>query len=490
MHPDYKKNKVRMLVKGGIISPSYLIKILHIAQKYGSQGISIGSRQDIIFNLPKKNSKEVEKDLSELKFDYVLGRQNEIRQQNIVSSYVSYEIMPGTHWLSAGDYIRILEQISSAHSLRINIADPKQSIIPLFYGHLNFVASSHNQYWYLYLRLPSSYELQRWPVLIFSDDIAPLCKSIEELHSNNGYSNLDDLFSQVMKDGKFNHKHIDEPLKITQQQTFEYEGFRHMHGSDKLWAGYYWRNNRYDIHFMKEMCELCIKTGISKLYLTSWKSFIVKDIEEKYLVHWQAMNGKLGITMRHSAFELNWHLPLGDRNAYKLKKYIINKFDKRDVSVSNFTFAITNDKDIPFCSIIVQQKPLPSVLNKLNFLKSYIIKVADLYDPNSCKYHVFSNDCPRHKLPDILARAISLYYDQFIPGIESKEKKVIREIPKIQVYQCPNCLTVYSPEYGDPQLNIQPGTLFNDLPDRYHCPLCETKKEQFIRVDLSQLQEV
>jgi len=46
-------------------------------------------------------------------------------------------------------------------------------------------------------------------------------------------------------------------------------------------------------------------------------------------------------------------------------------------------------------------------------------------------------------------------------------------------YQCTTCTYVYDPEVGDPERGIPPRTPFEDLPDDWVCPQCESGKEVF-----------
>ena len=46
-------------------------------------------------------------------------------------------------------------------------------------------------------------------------------------------------------------------------------------------------------------------------------------------------------------------------------------------------------------------------------------------------------------------------------------------------YVCDVCGYVYSPEQGDPDGNIAPGTAFEDLPDSWVCPICGAGKDEF-----------
>jgi len=49
-------------------------------------------------------------------------------------------------------------------------------------------------------------------------------------------------------------------------------------------------------------------------------------------------------------------------------------------------------------------------------------------------------------------------------------------------YECP-CGYVYDPEEGDFQTGIEPGTLFEDLPEDWVCPWCGAEKEYFEPVE-------
>jgi len=49
----------------------------------------------------------------------------------------------------------------------------------------------------------------------------------------------------------------------------------------------------------------------------------------------------------------------------------------------------------------------------------------------------------------------------------------------MQKWRCTVCDYLYDPELGDPENGIEPGTLFEDLPDDWVCPICAEEKEVF-----------
>jgi rubredoxin len=50
---------------------------------------------------------------------------------------------------------------------------------------------------------------------------------------------------------------------------------------------------------------------------------------------------------------------------------------------------------------------------------------------------------------------------------------------KMTKYVCKMCGRVYDPEKGDPNAGIEPGTKFEDLPDKWACPECGATKSLF-----------
>lgn len=49
-------------------------------------------------------------------------------------------------------------------------------------------------------------------------------------------------------------------------------------------------------------------------------------------------------------------------------------------------------------------------------------------------------------------------------------------------YECRSCGYVYEPEKGDSKANVAAGTLFEDLPNNWHCPVCGVGRNQFSNI--------
>lgn len=474
------KQMVRVLVKGGILTPSYLLNITEIAKTAGRKYVHFGSRQDLLFEVDSKQMAAVKAAFDSLNISYITHGRDGMHLQNVVSSYVASDIMPSTPWITSGSFLFVLEHFNYQPMLRINIADPKQSLVPLFYGHLNFVASALKDYWFLYIRRDESDLPERWPVLVFGEDIGELSQKIEEHWKVLNELSKTDFFEHIQTQLDYNSRRIEAELQLEHIPPHDYEGFGKMHSSNNHWAGFYWRNNCYDIAFLEEVCRLCMRTNISRICLTPWKSFVVKEIQEKDLFHWHRLLGRFGINMRHSSFELNWHLPLRDAGAQRLKRFIVKTFDKVDVCVHGLTFGIKTKAEPMFSSIVVERKPGLRFLKWFDPFVTYRIMHAKNFNANTCQYEEYIPQVPRYHLPEVLQRITLKFYAQMQDGsIVQSSKPKLEKHPKHMVYQCPHCFAVYDEKVGDSLKGIPANTVFAELPESYGCPVCDAPKSEF-----------
>ncbi|UZR99524.1 rubredoxin [Chondrinema litorale] len=470
-----RNNLSRIIVKGGILSPSELKYIAETAENLGLSSISFGSRQDILFPqlIPQEKINEIDK--------IEIIDHNNASSENIVSSYISVDISSHTSWLTGDRYLYILEQFRYLPKLKINITDPKQRLVPLFTGHLNFVASEHENYWYLYIRLPNWEENELYPALIYSWDIAKVAHEIEHMLQEEPET-IEMIFDLVSDALDTNNRTIDKPLDVPFMPFPYYEGM-HKIDMDKYWLGLYWRNNQYDLAFLKAMCDLCSEYKIAKIAITPWKSFIVKGIPAEAKLDWEKFLGKFGINVRHSSLELNWHLPVANEEAIKLKKFLVSNFDQNDISTYGLTFGITDyaRKAYYFTSIVIEKNKPPKSLGDFTIRDTYNLLHAKNFDPYTREYEVYVQDVDMVELPGLLMELSKIYFEQL--GTEKTEKKVIskpKEEQEFNVHQCMDCFTIYDAVFGDITQGIEAGTAFEDLPESYTCSLCDATKDSFV----------
>lgn len=462
----------RILFKGGITSPGELKDCIVLLEEQGLKELHLGSRQDVLFKLDTKDT-ETENNPNLNK--YLITDRG---YQNIVSSYVSADIFDMTYWLKGSTYLYILERFNYLPRLKINITDPKQRLVPIFNGNLNFIASSQEDYWYLHVDLPHWKKAAFYPVLVYSWDIVTISKIIEGVYEE--VDDIDSLFFIVNKKADTNNRSIDKPLEVPYITFPYYEGVNRM-GLDQYWLGLYWRNNKYHLSFLKDFCGFCLDNSIGKICITPWKSLIVKGIKQDSRTDLERFLGQWGINVRHSQLEMNWHLPVDDLAALELKKLLVRNFDQNDISTYGLTFGISNDvgKRSHFSSIIIEKNPPPTVVHNFEVRPTFNVLHFQNFDPNTNKYISFAQDVDKVELPGLLMELCKKYFDQLgKPRVKQTEKPTQKEELN-PVYQCSHCMTIYDEALGEPDRGIKPGTPFNDLHAGYTCPVCEAPKTAF-----------
>lgn len=477
METNEKSSLVRAFVRGGFLSPQDLLKIMDLSRSFGNEYILFGSRQDIMFpsnNLPEDHLERV---FRAINIDYELAGDQSV-YQNLVSSYVAVNVLETTAWVKEDTYNVVIDSFDYKPRLKINLVDPLQSLVPLFTGELNFIASREENYWYLYLRDPRKGNVAEcWPRLIASQDIARISREIEKRFLEFQPFTVEEMYLMFMNNFlRINYKPITEKLKLHNTAFPYYEGLNAM-PNNQYWLGLYWRNNRYDIDFMSAACRLCQETNISKINIIPWKAFIIKGIKAGDRLRWQKLMGKFGINERHSSLELNWHLPVLDEEALALKKFIVRELDQQDISTHGLTFTIRTNRDMLYFTTVVIEKNRDALAGE-----QYDILYAKHFNPVNIVYHTYARSVRKEIIPALLIELSKRYFRQLNPEQEkTEESKASVEAPRdASRYQCSNCLTIYDPRYGDPQAGIEPGIPFEKLPDDYRCHVCDSPKGDFV----------
>lgn len=481
MEANKKSSLIRAFVRGGFLSPVDLMKIMELSRTFGNDYILFGSRQDIMFPSNDLPEDHLEKAFRAINIDYELAGDQSV-YQNIVSSYVAVNVVETTSWVKEDTYNVLIDSFEYKPRLKINIVDPLQSLVPLFTGDLNFIASKEENYWYLYVRDQRKGNItERWPRLIAGQDIAKISKELEKLFLEFLPFTVEELYLMFMNNlFRINYKPITEKLKLHNTAFPYYEGLNAML-NNQYWLGLYWRNNQYGIDFMSAACRLCQETNISKINIIPWKAFIIKGISASDRLRWQKLMGKFGINERHSSLELNWHLPVIDEEALELKQFLVRELDQQDISTHGLTFTIkTNRKIQYFTTVVIEKKPethsLPGVY--------YNILYAKNFNPANITYHTYARAIKKEMIPAALIELSKLYFRQLNPEKEKTEDAKPEPFlnANVSLHQCSNCLTIYDEKYGDPEASISPGIAFETLPQSYKCHVCDSPKKYFVPV--------
>ncbi|PWJ44887.1 rubredoxin [Sediminitomix flava] len=462
------KNIVRRFTLGGLISISEVLKITATAEEMGARFLQLGSRQDILFSI--KDFKDVNGNIVTLKhIQTSKPRQGE--SHNIQSSFITHSIIESTtEWLTEDVYRSVLTSFPLHPSVKINVTDPKQTLVPLFAGHLNFVASEIPNYWFFFIRKMNEYDaLWSCPNLIHSHQLSKITKYIESNELIESVTDWDSEWEHISKSLGLRQQYDATQFEYHNKPFSCYEGF-HKVDSNNYWLGLYWRDNKISISFLKALCALCLNNQIDELRISPWKSLIINGISEVHLKIWDKLLGKFGINIRHSALELNWHLPVMDESALALKNYIVRCLHKQDISTHGLSFSIKSNERFTFTPVVIER----TFTNSNWEHDSYNILYAHNYDPSTLTYHPFVKEVSKEVIPPLLSEISENYYLQ-LEGQESAGTDKYKT-----VYQCTNCFEYYQ----EHQLQVESMLLmsFQELPKEFCCTNCGAGKKSFIEM--------
>ncbi|HSU51298.1 MAG TPA: rubredoxin [Segetibacter sp.] len=470
---------------GGIVSPGYLKEVLEIASEAKVRDVRFGLRQQLMLDVP---AKQVGSFLEACSAKGIKCSRKKDAHPNISSSYAAVDIFTSDTWVREGVYKDIFNSFDYKPNVKINVTDSNQSLVPFFTGHLNWISSTSVHFWYLYIRFPKGDTVYCFPELIYTNDIAALTKKLDEILSAKETTSGNELYKKVKSSIQFISKPIDKELRLPRFSLPYYEGFNKY--GNNYWLGIYRREEFFPIRFLLDICAVCMKTKIGQMYATPWKSIIIKGIETGDRVLWDYALGKYRINVRHAANELNWQIEDNCEDGLQLKRHIIRYFDKEDVRTYGLSFAIKTRAFSSMMGSIVIRKQEVRNPGRLKALERFEILYTADFNPNTSNLISFRRDVEKEHLGTYLVSLCKYFYER-----ESEEKSCSLEIlnqsshittdkrPAKTVYQCPHCFTIYDEVLGDTEKEIAPGTAFADLPDTYHCSLCDSEREDFIAIN-------
>ncbi|WP_262903296.1 rubredoxin [Hymenobacter psoromatis] len=477
---------VKINLPGGIVPAGELLLLLEAAERAEVEYVQFGHRQQLLFSVATGQRRGL---LHALGKAGILAEVDADAHPNLVSSYVVEEVFHTSAWLREGVYRDLLDLFDYRPRLKINLIDRHQTFVPFFTGNLNFITSDIPNYWYLSVRWPQTNARYDWPTLVYSEDIPALSSAVERVI----LANKAPLTGQPAADGALLHslasagqrfvtQPVPTPLALPEFTLPYYEGFNR-YGS-KLWLGIYRRDEQFAVAFLKDICQVCLRTRVGQLCVTPWKSILIKGIELTDRPPWDAVLRRHRINVRHAANELNWQVEDRCAPGLALKHELVRHFNEEDIRTYQLCFVIKTKPQTGLFGSIVVRRHFDSLTQTGLHAEQYELLHTHDFNPNSKDFISFRKKVSRENLPWYLAQLCDQFYEQqALPPLAPPEPPPTPAAAPDQppLHQCPRCFTVYDEADGDPAQGIAPGTPWGALAG-YACPTCEAPKEEFAAV--------
>jgi rubredoxin len=318
--------------------------------------------------------------------------------------------------------------------------------------------------------------------LIDGDDIGNLSGLIEGVFLERQPNSLQELLSLVNEKFTGRSRPWEHELRLPEYTFPVLEGLHKT--ASTWWLGIYRRNYTFPLACLEAMAQLCAVTKIGKIDITPHKTILIKGIREQDCLQWKKLLGLYGVNSRHSIVELNWQLPDLDSEALELKKALVNELEEKEVCTAGMSFAIETRPIEVATSVLIK----PKFYKEHEEKALYTIQHTVDFSAHTSQWQMFADQVDRHQLAPALLQLCQVYYRQLGTAHASTEAD---EIPLLlqthNKYQCPDCLTVYDPLYGDASSGIVANVAFDELPEVYSCSMCESPKSNFVLMSSHEL---
>jgi rubredoxin len=498
----FRKNYiVKINLPGGIVATGDLYAIVEAAERAKVTEMQFGARQQLFCKVADRYGADF---LQELEAAGVFFETGKECYPNIISSYVTEGVFSKSPWVSEGLYKDILEGFDYRPTLKINLVESSQSLVPFLTGHLNFISSTLNNHWHLVVRRPGTNEQYSWKTAIYSPDIPRVSRLIGEelvglpVEGGKGAGNAgaeegwgERLYGTVQSKGLFPVGPVAPAPRLPSFRLPYYEGFNRY--ENKHWLGIYRREELFPLSFLKDLSLICGKTKIGQLYTTPWKSLLIKGIEEQDLPLWEYVLGKYRMNVRHASNELNWQMEDFSPEGLRLKRYLVRQLDQDDIRTEGLSFSIKIRRGSGLSGSIIIRKQEEIRPGQLKLLDRYEIWHTPDFDPHSREFVLFRKDLEKEMLFPYIVSLCKEFYQlqsQLSPIVLEEGAGYRGQAGKEGedgAFECRHCLTQYIAAYGEPMNGVAAGTAFGQLTPDYVCPVCGASRSDFRAVEKSPL---
>jgi rubredoxin len=216
-----------------------------------------------------------------------------------------------------------------------------------------------------------------------------------------------------------------------------------------------------------------MQTRVGQLYISPWKSLLVKNIEARHRPLWGNLLNKYRVNIRHASNELNWQVEDLCSPCLELKQQLVSEFEKADLRTYGLSFAIKRSPKSGIYGSVMIRARMPDEFE--------IVHTRD-FNHNTREFVIYKQGVAKADLSRHLTALCDMFYEQqsnnLLPVQVSKVNNEIKASNQKTVHQCKSCFTIYDELYGDVLNKIEPGVLFGNLDD-YECPTCGAEKENF-----------
>lgn len=448
---------------------SVLRRAAELAMVHGNGLVRLGSRQEIVLGAIPSNSRDrVRRELG------VLLVEHHPRHPNIVTTRPGAGRSGRTPWLSDGAYEAILTQFVTPPALPVNFSDPRQGMLPLHTGQINFVATPEPQFWQVSFNARDLLRPTTLSMAIHSEGVAAAAFVIQHALLRDNAVDLPDLHSTLEACLGGLTRNIAPGSIPSYEAVRPLIGFCEDDRNDACSLGISALNQPLPGQFLVDLGLAARAESIATAGITPWQSLVIHGIPPRAREHFERLLLRHKVATAVGPWERVCFNDLRSPTATAAGASLLASLNENFPHPGSLRIGLTeHGAVIPDTPIVVQASvqntrwpARPQIAFKV-YVRENFERFGGLLIP--CGRGI---GCAR--MIGAVEEVIERYgMGQFAgPPVAAPMAASVAPAGRDLRYRCVECHTEYSEHYGDPLGGVEVGTPFEELPDDWQCPTC------------------
>ena len=461
---------------GGRIPFSVLRHAAELAMVHGNGCITLGSRQEIILGEIQSQSRDrVRRELGSLLVEH------HPRRPNIVTTRPVAGRAGRTPWLSDGAYESVLSQFMTAPAIPVNLSDPRQGVLPLYTGQINFIASPEPGYWHVSFNARGQLRPIVLSTAVHGDGVPAATFVVQNAIMHDNALDLPELQRTLVENLGGLARELPPSVAVRHDEVRPVEGFEFDAQSDCYTLGIPVLAQPLPGAFLVDLCLAARGLSIATAGLTPWQSLLIHGISSSARADFERLLLRHRVSIHTGAWDSACFQDIHTPGAVKAGAELLSALNQNFPHPGGLRIGLTDHCGvIPDTPIVVRAETPPArwPFRPEPRFNVYVRENFDRFNPMliSCATGVGAGRM-RHVVLDLVER-FGAGQAAGVPLATQLLPAPLRGVALI--HQCAECHTEYSEQYGDPLGGIDAGTPFAELPANWNCPTCGATQSKYI----------
>jgi rubredoxin len=461
---------------GGRIPLTVLRLAAELAMVHGNGTVALGSRQELILGGIQSSSRDrIRRELGSLLVEH------HPRRPNIVTTRPMAGRTGRTPWLSDGAYDSVLSGFMSAPAIPVNLSDPRQDVLPLYTGQINFIASAESGYWHVSFNARGQLRPIVLSTAVHAEGVPAATFVVQSAILQDNAVDLPELQRKMMENLGGLARELHQAAVAHHDEVRPIEGFEFNGQSESYSLGLSALSQRLPGAFLVELCLAAREMSIATAGLTPWRSLLVHGIPARARADFERLLLRHRVSIRTGAWDNACFNDFHASGAVKAGAELLRALNANFPHSGGLRIGLTeHDGVIPDTPLVVRAYTPPA---RWPFRPEprFNVYVRENFDRFNPMLIASATGVGTGRMVDVVLDLV----ERFGSG-QAAVVPVAQSTPGVLrarlIHQCAECNTEYSEQYGDPIGGIDAGTPFAELPGDWTCPTCGAPQNTYITV--------